>query len=826
MGDLRDYQHRKLDLADTLRSALAVARAARDEVIEGEIRALLSRLAEDRFTLAVIGQFSRGKSTLMNAILGHDYLPTGVLPLTSVITTVRYGSRARASYLRRGGSMPVGIGLEDIAGLVSQSSRKRAELQVTRVDIELPAEILRLGFTFVDTPGIGSAIGVNSASTRQFLPEADAVIFVTAFDSALTSAEAELLGDLGRSGIRVFCVINKRDLVDERASSEITAFVRRVLADSTRDEGPSVFPLSALNGLEAKLRADPSAVAASGLAPLESSLEEFLTTGRAAVFLDNLAARSIQLILRQRRDLRLGLIQEDSPGRARETATAFRKAMDRVRAAQSALVAEIRERVEAELPARLAERSPRWSDELAETLIRPAEGIAAVVGDSPGEDDRQRIQYEIVSSTGRAVGAWVEKRCAEVTEAMIDLAADRIGRLIELARSPGHKGAELAGVALPEDATTNTGWTTADVPLIAVPGVSWSPDLDAGTRRHLRSSARADAFQKNLPDALRRAASDAVEQACRGFTELVSGWAQNLLAEIERRTARLADRFEQQLQSIPAAEDLEVLDELLARLTAYRGAVSADGDGTHSSEPGGPGTRVAESGVPGARASDPGGGGTRGVADCAICRELTEGLFAYLSNRQLGLATREHDQAELAATNGFCSLHTWAYHATASPLGISAGYARLADTVAARLEDAAGQATDARGLGARLDDLVGQHSACPICAELASIQERAVRRSAGAESQAPPTLCAEHLVRVLEAGPPAEYARALVLALAARLRRDAEDMRSYALKREALHRSLLTQEESRAHLETLRLLAGDPALARASIEDRELSFGP
>jgi predicted GTPase len=58
-------------------------------------RDLFARLAEDRFNLAVVGRFSRGKSSLMNAILGSERLRTGVVPLTSVITTVTYGSQER-----------------------------------------------------------------------------------------------------------------------------------------------------------------------------------------------------------------------------------------------------------------------------------------------------------------------------------------------------------------------------------------------------------------------------------------------------------------------------------------------------------------------------------------------------------------------------------------------------------------------------------------------------------------------------------------------------------------------------------------------------------
>ena len=92
MDGLRDYQQRRLDLADMLRAVMHVARHHDDAERKREARALLTRLAAGRFRLAVVGQFSRGKIALMNALLGGAYLPMGALPMTSVITTVRYGA--------------------------------------------------------------------------------------------------------------------------------------------------------------------------------------------------------------------------------------------------------------------------------------------------------------------------------------------------------------------------------------------------------------------------------------------------------------------------------------------------------------------------------------------------------------------------------------------------------------------------------------------------------------------------------------------------------------------------------------------------------------
>src|SRR5579862_4801900 len=95
LGALEQYGQLKLDIAGAVRTLLHFAERRKDEMAVGDCRRLLARLAEDRFNLAMVGQFSRGKSSLMNALLGAEKLPTGILPLTSVITTVAYGESER-----------------------------------------------------------------------------------------------------------------------------------------------------------------------------------------------------------------------------------------------------------------------------------------------------------------------------------------------------------------------------------------------------------------------------------------------------------------------------------------------------------------------------------------------------------------------------------------------------------------------------------------------------------------------------------------------------------------------------------------------------------
>ena len=411
-----------------------------------------------------MGQFSRGKTTLMNALLGGAYLPMGALPMTSVITTVRYGSRPRAIVHRRTSPLPIEVPLTEVARFVAQTSARRAELQVVSVQVEIPAEILRLGFEFVDTPGVGSAIEINTATTRQFLPEADAVIFVTGFDSPLTEAEAGFIADAASHAGRLFLVLNKRDLVSGRDAAEAAEFVRRRVRDDLGIGEPRLFGLSALEALEAVVQGDRGRLSGSGLPQLRGTLDEFLTTGKTRVFLGNIADHAAELVSAQRRDLRLGRLRLDGGPDPSAVLTAFDMQMAELVRHRSAVAEKIADRIDFGLPELLAARSRAWQASLRDLIEPRADDALAAASNgtvrSVLEDTRGKLQ-----EAGRdIVGAWLERRVGEVHELLTGLAAGEIGELLEMPRSPSAAGAGIAGLAGDEDRRELAGWSAEDVP--------------------------------------------------------------------------------------------------------------------------------------------------------------------------------------------------------------------------------------------------------------------------------------------------------------------------------------------------------------------------
>lgn len=293
---LRDYDRLKLDLASLVQNTLRLINEQTDSDAYRNSRELLAHLAEDRFTLAVVGQFNRGKSSLMNAVLGLDRLPVGVVPLTSVITKVSYGNPERVLIEFQGTSLKNEIQLERLAEFVTEAGNPGNQQRITAAEVQLPSEFLRRGLFFVDTPGVGSAIAANTATTEQFLPQADAVIFVTSFDSPLGREELSFLEKVREHVRKVFFVINKLDLVAPGQRDQVLAFIHQRLEQEAGLHQPRLFAVSALVGLQAKLSGSREGLAESGLPALEGSLVQFLTTEKTGEFLVRTCDRALSIL--------------------------------------------------------------------------------------------------------------------------------------------------------------------------------------------------------------------------------------------------------------------------------------------------------------------------------------------------------------------------------------------------------------------------------------------------------------------------------------------------------------------------------------------------
>jgi ribosome biogenesis GTPase A len=285
----------------TLDELLSLATGLLAESAVRDLAAARARVTEDRFNLVVLGEFKRGKSTLINALLQRAVLPTGVVPLTSVVTAIGAGDRDRL-LIRYGDGREEERPLTAIADYVTEERNPGNHLGVEMARVELNHELLLTGLELVDTPGIGSIHTHNTAVARDFLPRVDAAICVLDAGQPLSQAERDLLLEVTGRVPRLLIVINKVDQLDPADRDLAVQFVRSALRDVLGDADVDVFAVSArrqegLSGLVGRLQRlaadERDALLLSSVARLARSVAA--DTAQAARF----ESRATQLPLEQ-----------------------------------------------------------------------------------------------------------------------------------------------------------------------------------------------------------------------------------------------------------------------------------------------------------------------------------------------------------------------------------------------------------------------------------------------------------------------------------------------------------------------------------------------
>ena len=215
--------------------------------VASDVRQLQSRISEGRFFVACIGQFKRGKSTLLDALVGELILPTGVVPVTTVPTVVRYGEHRTARVLI--GENWRTIPTEELAQYVAEELNPENEKRVEGVEVFLPIPSLASGMCLVDTPGIGSVFAGNTDTTKDFIPQVDAAILVIGADPPISGDELALIEAVSANVDEIFIVLNKIDRVSPAERDEASAFATRILASRLKRPVGRIYEISALNQL-------------------------------------------------------------------------------------------------------------------------------------------------------------------------------------------------------------------------------------------------------------------------------------------------------------------------------------------------------------------------------------------------------------------------------------------------------------------------------------------------------------------------------------------------------------------------------------------------
>jgi GTPase Era involved in 16S rRNA processing len=224
-------------------------------------------LDTDTFSVVVVGEFNRGKSTMLNALFQQAILPVGATPTTAVVTILRYSATQMIqAHYTNGNVEKIDFSSNALEKLVSTMASPSTEIDY--VEVGLPHPLLSSGIVYVDTPGVADLNRERMEVTYRFVPRADAVLFVLDATCPITRSEIDFLQSvvLGNGIDRVLFVMNFADLLqdDDRTTAPERAQNRLAVA-LDRDDVP-VLALSAKEGCSVATRT------ISGIGQLEANL--------------------------------------------------------------------------------------------------------------------------------------------------------------------------------------------------------------------------------------------------------------------------------------------------------------------------------------------------------------------------------------------------------------------------------------------------------------------------------------------------------------------------------------------------------------------------
>jgi GTPase SAR1 family protein len=292
---LESYVKARDHLLENLDDLYRLAFHRKKEGAGKAIQELKDKLLEGRFNLAVLGQFKRGKTTFINALLGSQLLPTAVVPLTSIITLIKYGNSLHIEVLFKNGVRKE-ITIGELHDYVTERGNPENQKGVQYVEVHYDSPYLRDGVQIIDTPGIGSTYQHNTAVTYSYLSKVDAAVFLVGVDPPISQVEYDFLNDIRKYVDKILFLQNKIDQMDEKDRAESLEFTKRVIEERVGLKDVKIFPLSAKQALEGRLNNDREKLERSLIVDFERALNDFLIKEKGKALLSSALNNTLKIL--------------------------------------------------------------------------------------------------------------------------------------------------------------------------------------------------------------------------------------------------------------------------------------------------------------------------------------------------------------------------------------------------------------------------------------------------------------------------------------------------------------------------------------------------
>lgn len=214
-----------------------------ETAITQRVDGLERRLSDTTISLAILGEFSSGKSTFINALLGSEILASALIPSTSVTTRILWGEKLECEALLKSGKR-ANVPITAISDYSSVEGRRVGE--VLELQLKAPLDMLRSGLIIIDTPGVNVNIAAHERITAQAIQESNACLFLMDARQPGKKTTIEFFKYIRDRVDKFFFVMNRADILDESERQEVDDYLREVLHSECGIEDPRIVFISSV----------------------------------------------------------------------------------------------------------------------------------------------------------------------------------------------------------------------------------------------------------------------------------------------------------------------------------------------------------------------------------------------------------------------------------------------------------------------------------------------------------------------------------------------------------------------------------------------------
>jgi uncharacterized tellurite resistance protein B-like protein/GTPase SAR1 family protein len=305
-GQLREFQKYRKQLDNFCYQIFQVFQDATEhaflpQTLTEEITKISIKLQSQRFRVAVVGEFSQGKSTLLNALLGEEVQPVRAIPCSGTVTVLKHGAQRRVvCRYKDKREEEVAFNQYQVKAAISEEaalgslSEELAQSEIKEIIFEHPElDLCRSGVEIIDSPGLNEH-PERTAITQQLIEGTDALIFLANASRPLTQGERDLIQDLkvqlnggkvDKPAENLFVAVNFMDLLRrEKDRQDVRQRIERFLQGHNIITGESrIHFISAQAAFDAVLEGRTEDEYLKSFQGFTESIEKFLTVERGSL---------------------------------------------------------------------------------------------------------------------------------------------------------------------------------------------------------------------------------------------------------------------------------------------------------------------------------------------------------------------------------------------------------------------------------------------------------------------------------------------------------------------------------------------------------------